>query len=308
MSRSGFFITIILIALLVPLATLPGEAQGANGANGNGSAGDAQGAGARLSVVATHLPVWCLTARIAGNRADISVLVPPGSDVHAYSMRPGDIRAVAAADLVVASGAGLESPFQRGLALAAKTVDASDGLELITSGVDNINPHIWLNPVMAEAQAAAIRDALMEVDPGGAELYAENARQLIAALRAMDAEAQRRLAPMKGAVLLTYHESFTYFARRYGLRTFSLTGPNDHRPLPGRMRQAYDMIKAGGVPAIFSEETYPDEALIRMREDLGVRLCTLDTITSGPLEADYYIKVMRRNIDVMVDCLGGADE
>jgi len=253
--------------------------------------------------IATHLPLWCLVRSVASEDWDVDVLVRPGTDVHTFSLRPGDLKAIKSADVVFKSGAGLEAHLGKGLSTAERVVDASAGIEFIRSESGQPNPHVWLDPVLTSMQV----DRIAGYFKGDAAATGRAAR-LKDELSMLDREAQRRLRPLRGMALVTYHDSFSYFATRYGLRAYSLTGPHSETPLPGRVRGLYDMAREQAPRAVFIEAGYPDSALREMARDLGLRVCTLDTLTSGPMEAGYYISGMMRNIRTISDCLGSGDE
>jgi len=255
----------------------------------------------------THLPLWCLVRSVAGEGWEVEMLVRPGTDVHSFSLRPGDLKAIKAADVVFKNGAGLEAHLEKGLSTSGHVVDASVGIELIRSEGGQPNPHVWLDPLLASGQVDSIAEYFVRDSAA-----ADRAARLKGKLALLHREAQRRLRPLRGMALVTYHESFAYFARRYGLRTYSLTGPNSETPLPGRVRGIFDMTREETPAAVFIEAGYPDKALRKLARDLGLRVCTLDTLTSGlvgsgPVEADYYIDGMRRNIETISRCLGGGN-
>jgi ABC-type Zn uptake system ZnuABC Zn-binding protein ZnuA len=249
--------------------------------------------------VATHLPLWCQVKNVAGEGWDVDILVRPGTDVHSFSLRPGDLKGLSAADVVFKSGAGLEAHLERGLRAASKVVDASAGIEPIRSGRGDPNPHVWLDPVLASRMV----DNIAEYFKGNTEAL-ERAEDLKGDLRELHNDAERMLRPHAGKALVTYHDSFAYFARRYGLRAYSLTGPHSESPLAGRMRDLYDMAGAEDIVAVFSEAGYPDSTLRRAASDLGLRVCELNTLTTGKMDKDYYISGMRRNIETIAQCLG----
>jgi ABC-type Zn uptake system ZnuABC Zn-binding protein ZnuA len=252
-------------------------------------------------VVATHLPLWCMVKSVAGEGWDVDILIRPGADVHSFSLRPGDLRAIRKSDVIFKSGAGLEAHLERGLQTASKVVDASAGIEPIRSGEGGLNPHVWLDPLLASRMVDNIA-MYFKGDPAALK----RAGKLKGELMAIHGEAERVLRPLKGRALVTYHDSFAYLARRYGLRAYSLTGPHGESPLPARMRGLYDMAGREEIIALFSETGYPDSTLRKTASDLGLKVCTLDTLTAGPMEAGYYIRGMRNNIETMARCLEGS--
>lgn len=265
----------------------------------------------KAEVLASFLPLWAFASEVAGRQAHVHVLIPPGSGVHDFTMRPTDMAKIARADLLVLSGLGLEAGLGQALSSARRVVIAGEGIEPIRSaeaghGHAGVDPHVWLDPLLAAHQVERIRDGLMAADPAHAEEYRANADAYSAALRALDAEIAAKLAGLKGAVLITYHESFAYFARRYGLEAHSLAGMEEQQPTPGRVRALHDLVRTRGVRAVFAEAQYPRESFRRFAASLGLQVCTMDTLSSGPLDPEYYIAGMRANAAEIARCLGGA--
>jgi zinc/manganese transport system substrate-binding protein len=261
------------------------------------------GARAGLRVTATFLPVWILAKNVAGERAQVSLLVPPGIDVHGYSLRPRDVEKLHGADLVLLSGAGLDAHIARRIQDRERTIDTSEGIELVKTGLAP-DPHIWLDPVRAMAQVENIRKAFSRADPDNKPYYEENADKYLERLRGLDNSLRDGLRGLKTRYLITYHESFGYFASRYGLVSYSLTGPDAEYALPGRMRAVYDIVRGQGIRAVFGEEQFQPEAMERLGRDLGVRVCTLDTMETGEPDAGYYERAMLKNLKTIRECLG----
>ena len=183
-------------------------------------------------------------------------------------------------------------------------MDTSLGIETIMLE-HSPDPHIWLDPLRAKTQVENIVRALSDLDPDGGEIYRKNADAFIDRLNSLNADISRGISGLTAKRLITYHESFNYFARRYGLKSYSLTGPHAEAPLPGRMRTVYDIVRAEGVKAVFEEAQFRPGMLKRFSEDLGVEVCTLDAIVSGTPSPDLYEKTMRMNLETILQCLGG---
>lgn len=253
-------------------------------------------------VLATFRPVQLIAQEVAGDRLEVGLLVEPGSDMHEYSLRPSSVSRIYDADLVIISGAGLEDALESGLRQARHVIDASEGVEIIKRRSGVTDPHTWLDPRAAAVMARNIADALSADDPAGAMDYDRNADRLIERLEELEVELKEELAPQKGMTLITYHESFNYFCRAFGLRTFSLTGPSAETPLPDRVRRAYDIARQDKVRAVFTEsDSEGGPFMQKMREDLGVEVCELDTLSTE--ERDYF-EAMRYNAREIARCLG----
>ncbi|MDP2168453.1 MAG: metal ABC transporter substrate-binding protein [Thermodesulfovibrionales bacterium] len=254
--------------------------------------------------MATYLPVYIFAKNVAGDSAGVSLLIPPGTDIHEFQMRPLDIKRLNEADTVFLNGAGLDTHIRERIARKDRAVDTSKGVGFISAG-SAPDPHIWLDPSLAAVQVRNIRDAFVEKDPSNRQRYERNAAEYISRLSALDREIKEGLSGLKGRYLITYHEAFNYFARRYGLKPYSLTGPSAESPLPGRMKDVYDIVRHNRVMAIFVEKQFPKDSVERLGRELGVAVCTLDSIESGRPEPDYYERAMRENMKNILRCLKG---
>jgi zinc/manganese transport system substrate-binding protein len=278
----------LLVFILIAVSSAPLQAAVGKGA---------------VRVVATFLPLYIFTANVAGERAEVSLLVPPGTDVHGFALRPRDLKMLRGADLVVANGAGLDEHMLPSVNGGGRVLYTTSGMALI----EGPDPHAWLDPLLAAVQVGRIRDALVLLDPEGAAYYNHNAEEYIKRLRMLDGEITGGLEQLRGRYLLTYHESFGYFAGRYGLRHSSLTGPHAERPLPRRTSRMYDIIRKEGVKAVFTEGQFPRGVFGRLASDLGVRVCRLNSLAAGEMKNDYYERAMRENMRSILGCIGGGD-
>lgn len=257
------------------------------------------GAQASGPVAVTFLPLWSMAQSIMGSSGEPVLLVPPGTEVHEFSMRPSDLKTIQNAKAIIINGAGLDDHIVAKLPMAV--ISATAGIGLMEH-----DPHVWLDPVLAKAQVRAIAAGLAAQMPMHKALYEQNANRLAEDIDALHQQAQAALAPFAGQTLVTYHQAFGYFARRYGLKHLSLTGPGGEQPLPERIKAAYDLVRKENIKAIFSERQFPASALERMKKDLGVTVCTLDTLESGDKSDDFYLKAMAANIATLERCLKGT--
>ena len=134
------------------------------------------------------------------------------------------------------------------------------------------NPHLWTDPVLAGAYALHVRDALARLDPDAAAYYAANADAFAARLEALDAAIREAVAtlPQSRRVLLTYHDSFPYFAPRYGFTIIGAIQPSDFsEPSPREVADLIEQIRAARVPAVFGSEVFPSEVLETIAEEAG---------------------------------------
>ena len=158
-------------------------------------------------IVTTFLPVHLFTKAVVGDAADVEILISPGAEVHDYQATPDDAKLLAQADVLVENGLGMEEFLS---ALVANTgnaqlqqITSSKGIEVIEEeeeddhghhGHDHHhhhgegNPHVWLDPVLAQQQVANIRDELIAINPSNADIYTSNANSYIQQLQELDNE------------------------------------------------------------------------------------------------------------------------
>jgi zinc transport system substrate-binding protein len=281
---------------------------------------------ARIAILTTFAPVHCFTSNVAGDAADVSVLVPPNAGPHDYSFSPADIEKIAKADVLIMNGAGLENWLQRGIRSAGKkellVVDTSTGINLI-SGLDVLplpgvrsepdpdaggpNPHIWLSPVNAIKQVENIRDALVARDPANAETYRANADGYLRRLKDLDAQIRTATASLPNKNLITFHDTFPYFARDYGFHVVATFEEFPGKePSPRTISQLRKIIAAGNVSALFSEPQYSPKAMEVIGREFKVPVVQLDPMETGDGSKDFYERVTRKNLDALVAAFHGG--
>ena len=281
--------------------------------------------GEGVRVVTTVSPIRNIIENVGGDRVTVTALVPEGTNSHTFEPPPSAVRAIAAADLIVINGLNLELP-----ALELAQANRREGVEILLLGEATVrpaeyvydfsfpeeggdpNPHLWTDPTLASAYAEHVRDALGRVDPEGATYYATNAAAFTARLEALDAAIHEAVAtvPAGQRLLLTYHDSFPYFGRRYGLTIIGAIQPSDFsEPSPREVAALIEQIRAAGTPAIFGSEAFPSEALETIAQEAGaVQVATLrdDDLPGDPGDPENtYVAMMVENARAIVTGLGG---
>jgi zinc transport system substrate-binding protein len=284
------------------------------------------GFGAKLEVLTTFAPINCFTVNVAGNAANVSVLLPPNTGPHDYAFAPSDIKKISKADLVITNGVNLESWLDKGIKTAGKpdlvVVDTSKGINLITglevqklAGVKaeedpdagGPNPHIWLSPVNAIVQVGNIRDALSAKDPANADLYKANAAAYIDRLKKLDSTIRSATGNIGEKNLITFHDTFPYFARDYGFKVAATFEEFPGKsPTPKAIEQLRTVIANGHVKALFSEPQYSQKALQVLAQEFKIGVVQLDPMETGNGTPDFYERVTRKNLDALVAAFHGT--
>jgi ABC-type Zn uptake system ZnuABC Zn-binding protein ZnuA len=279
----------------------------------------------KLNVATTVAPISSIARNIGGDRIDLRGIVPDGTNSHTFEPAPSDASTLAAADIIFVNGLDLELP-----TMELAEANLRDGAEVVSLGEQTIteddyvfdfsfpeedghpNPHLWTNPVYAKRYAEIIAAKLSARDPENADYYAENLATYSAALDALDAAITEAAAtvPEPNRKLLTYHDSWAYFAPRYGFTVIGAAQPSDFsEPSPQEVASLIDQIKAEGVPAVFGSEVFSSSVLEQIAQEAGATYIDQLRDDEPPGEPNApehtYLGMMIRNMDLMIPALGG---
>lgn len=287
---------------------------------GGGSGEDeARSPDERLPVVATFSILGDVVANVGGDRIALTTLVGPDGDAHVYEPTPQDAAAITDAAIVFENGLGFETwldELVEGSGSSAVRVVTTEGIEpgvLVEDGVEEQDPHVWQDVRNVIVVAGHVRDALVAADPAGKDAYEANAARYVEQLEALDAEIAGRVGelPAEQRKLVTTHDAFGYFARRYGFEIVGTALPVSTEaadPAAGDVAALVDRIRAAGVPAIFAENIENQALLERVASDAGVVLGNdLYSDALGPegSPGETYVGMMRANADAIVGALAG---
>ena len=281
--------------------------------------------GGRLQVVTTVSPITNIVQNVAGDLVDVTGIVPEGTNSHTFEPAPSDAAAMAEADVVFINGLHLEEPTRE---LAEENV--RDGVEVVQLGDRTItpdeyifdfsfpreqgdpNPHLWTNPPYAERYAEIVRDTLAELDPGNATAYEANFEAFASRLEALDeaARAATETVPPENRKLITYHDSFPYFAREYGWTVIGAIQPSDFaEPTAQDVARLIDQVRDEQVPAIFGSEVFPSPVLEQIAAETGAEY--IDDLRDDDLPGDAgdpehsYVGLMVFDFRTFMGALGG---
>ena len=288
-------------------------------------AGSAPSTAERLRIVGTVSPITNVIYNIAGDRAEIVGIVPEGVNSHTYEPAPSDARQLAEADLIFINGLKLEEP-----TLRLAEANAKDDAEIVLLGDLTIapgeyvfdfsfpeeagspNPHLWPNPFLTLKYAEIIRDTLSRRDPAHAAEYAENYRAFEARIEALDAAIKATVAsiPPENRKLLTYHDSWAYFAPVYGMTIVGAIQPSDFaEPSARELVAMIEQLKAEQAPAIFGSEVFPSPVLEQIARETGAAYVDDlrdDDLPGQPGDDNHsYFGLMAENLRIMAAALGG---
>lgn len=276
-------------------------------------------------VVTTVAPITSIAANIGGDLVDISGLVPDGTDSHTFEPPPSAARTLSQADVLFLNGLALEEPTR---ALAESNLPEHAELVLLGEATitpdeyvydfsfpeeaGNPNPHLWTNPPMAKRYGEIIMETLSDADPDNADTYAANYDAFAAKVDELDAamvEATETVSADQRK-LLTYHDSWPYFAEQYGWEVIGAIQPAHFgEPTASEVAALARQIEDEGVAATFGSEVFPSPVLELLGSETGVRYVDEledDDLPGEPGDEEHsWFGLMRANFVTMVDALGG---
>jgi ABC-type Zn uptake system ZnuABC Zn-binding protein ZnuA len=285
--------------------------------------------GRPLRVVATTNLVGDVAAQVGGERIDLTVLLPAGSDPHAYTATPRDMVALSDADLILANGLGLEESMLPTLTElgAGRVVVVNEGVVPLEGAQDHgpgdeehadkehggVDPHTWQNVANVVIWAQNIAAAYSAMDPAHADGYSSAAADYITTLEALDADIRATLSaiPTERRKLVTDHNTFAYFADAYGFEVIGSVIPSFSSLATisaQELARLQEQMRAQGAVAIFTGNTVNPALSQQVAQDTGVRVTPLytDSLGAAGSEADSYVEMMRLNATRIAQALGAA--
>ena len=287
------------------------------GACGNSTASE----DGKLNIVTTFYPVYEFTKQVAGDEANVDLLVKAGTEVHDYEPSAKDIARIQEADVFVYENENMETwvhDVEESIDTSkVSVIRATEGMLLLPGseeGEDHdqseeghshpYDPHVWLSPARAITLVETIRDSLVAKYPEKKETFETNAAAYIEKLDALDTKYSETLSAAKQKYFVTQHTAFAYLALDYGLRQVSITGvAADEDSTPSRLAELTDYIKKYGIKYIYFEENASKSVAETLANETGVQLDVLNPLESLTDEdmknGKDYISVMEDNLTAL---------
>lgn len=279
----------------------------------------------QLVVVTSVSPITNIVANVAAGRADVEGIVPEGVNSHTFEPAPSDAKKLKNADLIILNGLTLELPT---IQLAQKVKKTSTPIfQLGDIAIDrndwkfdfsfpeskgHPNPHLWPNVALSMRYAEIARDIFVKVDPAHKDEYFANTTAYLAKLSKLDAAIFTcvQSIPEKQRKLVTYHDSYAYFAPRYGMKVIGAVQPSDFsEPSPREVASIITQLRREQVPAVFGSEVFPSKVLAQIAKEAGAKF--IDQLADDDLPGDAgdpehtFIGMMTNNMRIMTQALGG---
>ncbi|MGX6962223.1 metal ABC transporter substrate-binding protein [Vagococcus xieshaowenii] len=289
-----------------------------------------------LKVVTTFYPVYDFTKSIVGDKGEVSMLLSGEIEPHDYEPSAKDIAKIQSADIFVYSSEEMETWVSSVLANIdtdkTKVVEASKGIDFLEEAEEHehaqeadshehedehdhevedheghhheVDPHVWLSPLLAKKQVATITKGLIEVDEKNSDFYQANADSFKTRLDDLDHDFHAAFQDATNKTFVTQHAAFGYLANEYGLDQVSIAGLTpDIEPSPKQLAALQDFVKESHVHYIYVEQSGSSKYADTISKATGadvLTLSTLETVSSKDIEdGKDYFSIMNDNLDAL---------
>lgn len=274
----------------------------------------------KIQITTTLFPNYDFAKQIAKDKADISLLLPPGVEAHSYDPTPNDILGTHNSDIFIYTSETME-PW------ASKIINTLDeNKQLIVESTNGIetsiqsdhehehegqDPHVWINPIYAQEMVKNISNAIIEADPKNAEFYKKNTENYISELSQLDAKISEALAKTdQKTIIYSGHFVFGYFTERYNLEyvtPYDGYAPNSE-PTPKNIAELIDLMEILNVKTIYYEEIIDPKVAKVISEQTGANMLLLHgahNVSKEEMDSGItYIDIMNQNLENLKIGLG----
>lgn len=267
----------------------------------------------KIKVAASFNAMREFIEKIGGNKVEVHVMIPNGTEPHDFEPSAKDMQILSKARVFVYNGLGMESWADKTLKAvdnkSLKVVNASSGCDIIklnsndSKNEESYDPHVWLSVKMAKIQSNNIKKALIEVDPSNKEFYEKNYDDFSAELDNLYNEYSKKIASVSSKSIVTGHSAFAYLCRDFGLKQNSVSDVfAEGEPSPKKMGELVEFCKNNNVRTIFVENMVSTKVSETLAKEINGKAQKIYTLESKEDGKDY-IQCMRENIEAIYESL-----
>ena len=275
----------------------------------------------KLQIVCTSFPAYDFAREIAGDRAELTLLIKPGSEVHSYEPTPKDMIRIQESDLFICNGGESEQWAKTLITPELNTIymmgcvdtveESADGIYNAEDGEPELDEHVWTSPLNAIKISEEICNALCKLDTDNAEAYKTNFAAYKAQLMALDREF-RQVIKNSGKHTLVFADRFPmrYFALEYGLNCYAAFPGCSSETEPSAKTVAYliDRVREDKIPAVLYMEFSNQKMADVICEDTGCKklpFYSAHSVSAEQFEQGVsYLDLMRINLNSLKEALG----
>jgi zinc transport system substrate-binding protein len=273
----------------------------------------------KLQIVTTFYPMYYFTKQVAGDLANVDMLIPNGVEPHDWEPTTKDMARIQDADVFIYNSKYFETWADKVLGSMnhskLKVVEASSGIKLMnaTTGEEDgskasMDPHVWLSPVLAEKEVDNITKALEQSDPKHKQQYEQNAEAFKKKLADLDQQYKETLSHANKKEFVTQHAAFGYLAKQYGLTQIPIAGLSpDVEPTLGKLTELANLTKKKNIKVIYFEGLTSSKVAQTLANEIGAQTEVLNPLEGLTKEDQQqgldYLGVMKKNLDALMKSL-----
>ncbi|WP_258359588.1 metal ABC transporter substrate-binding protein [Moorella sulfitireducens (nom. illeg.)] len=290
----------VLVLLIFGLILFTGGCRGSENPSAPGSTGDL------IKIYTTFYPLYDFTKKIVGDRAMVENLQPVGVEPHDYEPSPRQVASIYTGKLFIFLGEPMDTWAKKIEGQLQEkgvvTLEAGQGL------IENNDPHIWLDPLLARELARRIYEAVVAIDGDNKGYYEKNFHELEQKFASLDRQYREALAGVTGKDIVTSHAAFGYLARRYGLNQIPISGLSPQQePSAQQMVELITLCRSKGIKYIFFETLASPKLAETLAREAGAGTLVLNPIgglTREEMEAGKdYFSIMAENLAALKKAL-----
>ncbi|GGH82341.1 zinc transport system substrate-binding protein [Pullulanibacillus pueri] len=309
----AIFILAVIGCLIALVGCGKDESQDKQDSKGTADSGASQ-ASHKLHIATTFYPMYEFTKQIVKDKAQVDLLIPATVEPHDWDPSPKDIEHIQKSDLLVYNSPEMETwaPNVQKSVSHVEFVQASKGIDLMKSAEEeegsNLDPHVWLDPVLAEKEVETITQAIVKKDPDNKAFYEKNSEDYLKQLQQLDDLFRTTLADAPKKDIITQHAAFGYLAKEYGLNQVPIAGLEpDQEPSAKRLAELKTFAQKNKINIIYFEEVASPKVAQALADEVGAKavvLSPLEGLTKKEQEQGLdYIEMMKRNLDALKQSL-----
>ena len=274
------------------------------------------------TIVATIYPVYEFTKEIVGDKAQVELMIPAGTEPHDFEPSAKDIAKIQATNSFVYDDPNMETwvpKTEKSLKNSkVQFVQSTKEMVLLPGGEEEhdhehagdghhheFDPHVWLAPSLAMQQVKSINEQLGQQYPKYKATFEKNTQKYLAKLAKLDQAYQTKLSQLPQKYFVTQHSAFNYLAVEYGLKQVPIAGLSpEEEPSPSKIAELKDLVKELSIQTVFFEENAQDKIARTLADEAKVKLAVLNPLeglTKQQIKnGENYLSVMQANLDALV--------
>lgn len=271
----------------------------------------------KLQVVTSFYPMYDFAKKVTGDKAEVTVLTEAGVEPHDYEPSAKDLAKIQNADVFIYNSNEMETWVRDVLASIdtkkVKVIEASQGIDLMKAteeheheGDDShdhqLDPHVWLDPVLAKKEVETITKGLVEVDTPNKDIYEKNSTDFTQKLNKLNEAYVDATKDATQKTFVTQHTAFSYLAKQYGLKQVAISGISpDQEPTPKELKNIEDLVKKDNIKVIYTESSASSKVAETITSATGATLSELnplESLTKKEMDGgEDYLSVMYTNLE-----------